>query len=47
MTIESTDTTDTNRPTAYERTVLTLRVVKLSLGILVSVLTVLRLVGVL
>lgn len=47
MTIESTDTTDTNRPEAYERTVLTLRVVKLSLGILVSVLTVLRLVGVL
>jgi hypothetical protein len=47
MTIESTDTTDTNRPKAYERTVLTLRVVKLSLGILVSVLTVLRLVGVL
>ena len=45
-------TTDTTTPTGvddesteYERTVLTLRVVKLALGILVSALTVLRLLG--
>ncbi|WP_192918641.1 hypothetical protein [Salinigranum salinum] len=53
----TTDTTDTGESTAtaptttatdeYERTLLTLRVVKLALGVLVSVLTVFRLLGVL
>lgn len=46
-------TTDTTTPTSvgdesteYERAVLTLRIVKLTLGILVSALTVLRLLSV-
>jgi hypothetical protein len=43
----STDATTTaDDPDEYERTVLTLRAVKLALGIVVSVLTILRLLGV-
>jgi hypothetical protein len=40
-------TSATDEPDEYERTVLTLRVVKLVLGIVVSALTLLRLLGVL
>jgi hypothetical protein len=44
----TTDTTDASEATdEYRRTVLTLRAVKLALGIVVSALTLLRLLGVL
>jgi hypothetical protein len=48
MTTETTETTEGSEATdEYRRVVLTLRAVKLALGIVASVLTVLRLLGVL